>query len=515
MNAHLGQTPLLQVNGLSKTFGVETVVDRVDLVIQAGMIHALVGQNGSGKSTLIKLLTGYHQPDNEPTASARFNGELVSLDDRSKSGWRRHLHVIHQDLGLVDGLSALENLALDRGYETGRFFNIRWARERRRAAETLERFGMMRDVNSRVEELLPRERAAVAIARAVGTLGTGEPAVLILDEPTATMDDDDAYRVFDAMREAAASGCGILFVSHRLGDIAQVADDVTAIRDGSVTGTREVEGLKEADLVELIVGRKPGDFYTTAPSAAKGRRDIALSVSNLRTEVLDNVSLELRQGEVVGVAGLDGSGRDRLLEALFGEEVVLGGSVSVNGSPSLVKSPHDAMKRGIAFVPGDLRSKGYIHGFNVRENLSLTDLGPFVQKARAIRTGAERAEAEAWIARLSLRPSDPEFDVHLMSGGNAQKVVIAKWLRRRPAVLLLQEPTAGVDIEAKHAIYELVAQAALANTAILLSSSDWRELSEVCDRVLVMQDGRLKTELSGPALTADSIADTCLIRKAS
>lgn len=504
------EVALIDIRSLSKSFPGQVALSDVSMQVMPGQIHALVGQNGSGKSTLIKILAGYHQPD--PGAEVLMRGRPVDVANLSPSE-RSHLHVMHQDLGLVPTLSIVENLALGRGYDTGFGGRINWRRERVRVKQMLAEFGVDADPRVRVGSLPAAEQSIVALVRAlqdwerddVGgrSQGLDLRRVLVLDEPTASLPRLEVDRLFAAVRRVAQRGGGVVFVSHRLDEIFELADYVTVLRDGKVVGSQPMRDLDQARLIELIVGRPVDDLYAAPPEP---KSEVALEVTDLAGDDVVDVDLAVRRGEIVGVAGLVGSGRDELASLLFGAKRVVRGEVRVNGRA--VSDPRSAINSGVALVPADRKSDGCIPAHTVRENVMLPRLGPFGRWW--LRRGAEHRAAEEWVAKVELRPADPERPISTLSGGNQQKAVLARWMRTEPRVLVLDEPTQGVDVGAKASIYELLSSAAADGTAVVMCSSDAEELAHVCDRVLVMRGGRVATELSGASLTSDRIVQEIL-----
>ena len=494
------QQPLIDIESLSKSFPGQVALNNVSMQILPGQIHALVGQNGSGKSTLIKILAGYHQPD--PGAIVRLHGEAVDIGSLNPHE-RAHLHVMHQDLGLVGSLTIMENLALGRGYQTGFGGRIRWATEAARVRALLAEFDVHADPRTRVQALAPADRAIVALIRALQDWGDGEWGVLVLDEPTASLPKPEVDRLFAAVRRVAQRGGGVIFVSHRLDEVFDLADYVTVLRDGKVVGSQSLKELDQARLIELIVGRAVDDLYTAPPEP---KADVAVQAEHLAGDNLIDLDLTVRRGEVVGIAGLVGSGRDELASLLFGAKRPVRGEVRIAGRT--VGGPRSAIIAGMALVPADRKGLGCIPDHTVRENVVLPRLGPFGRYW--LRRSAERSEAARWVTEVDVRPADPERRIITLSGGNQQKAVLARWLRTSPSVLVLDEPTQGVDVGAKASIYELLAKSAEDGTAVIMCSSDSEELAHVCDRVLVLRGGRVATELSGGSLTSDRIVQEIL-----
>ncbi|MEQ8718003.1 MAG: sugar ABC transporter ATP-binding protein [Acidimicrobiales bacterium] len=489
--------PVLEVGSLSKTFPGQVALSAANLTAYAGEVHALVGQNGSGKSTFIKILAGYHRPD--PGAVVKIRGHEVDLESLGDED-RRHLHVMHQDLGLVPTMSIIENLALGRGFHTAVGGRIAWRAEARRARQLLAEFGVDIDPRRPVSTLAAAEKAIVALVRALQDWEEGDWGILVLDEPTASLPRPEVERLFAAVRTVAERGAAVIFVSHRLEEVFEIADRVTVLRDGVVVGHAMADELDHDSLVELIVGRAVESLYSR-PSTAPG--EAVLTVRDLWGEETEGVDFDVRKGEILGIAGLVGSGRDEIPSLLVGGSRRARGSVQIDGD-TVDGEPRIALVSGMSLVPADRKTLATIPSHTIRENISLPRLGPLGRFWLSTRT--ERAEARAWIDRFELRPPDPDRPLSSLSGGNQQKAVLAKILRTNPAVMVLDEPTQGVDVGAKAAIYDILATTASDGTAIVLASSDAEELANVCDRVLITRNGRVAAELSGDDLNHDRIA---------
>ena len=492
--------PLLRVSGMSKTFPGLKALDDLALDVHAGEIVAVVGHNGSGKSTLVKILAGFHQADPGATVEVRdADGQLRGGGDPGED-----LHFIHQDLGLIDMLSTVENLGLGRTAGGRDLAPLRGAAERRHAQQLIARFGARFDPTVSVRSLSPAERAIVAIARALDGW-TRPDNVLVLDEPTTAFHGDEVQVLFEALRRIARDGAGIVFISHRLEEVLGLADRVVVLRDGQVVADEPVSRLDHDRMVELIAGRAVAEVKVTERATTATP---VLRVSGLRGQEVADLSLTLGAGEIVGVSGLLGSGREALSRLLFGAEHRVGGEVEVCGQPLPPDNTRAAIELGMAFLPADRRRSGAVMDMNVRENLTLPLMKPLRRAFGRLDRTAEQAQAHHWIATVGLLPPEPERPFKLLSGGNQQKVVLAKWLRTRPRVMLLDEPTQGVDVGAKAAIYELIAAAAHDGAAVLICSSDTEELVLLCDRVLVLEGGRRSTEIP-----RESLSEARLVRE--
>jgi ABC-type sugar transport system ATPase subunit len=487
--------PLLQVRGLSKSFPGLLALDGVSLSVGSGEIVALVGQNGSGKSTLVKILAGVHQADP--------GGEVILGEGE---GAVAGLHFIHQDLGLVGSLSTVENLDLDHQLGRTALMPTRVRAEARHAEQLIAGFGGSFDVRAPVDSLSAAERAIVAIARALDGW-EHDRNVLILDEPTASLHGDEVQKLFVAVRRVAERGAGVVFISHRLEEVIELADRVLALRDGRLIADVPRGGFDHDDLVAMIAGQ------IAAAKTDDGLRragETAMRVRGLSGPTIAPLDLELRAGEILGVSGVLGSGREEIASILFGAAPGTVDELEVDGTEVGPLDPRRAIGAGVAYVPGDRRRRGAVMTMSARENMTLPHLRPLRRAIGWLDSGSERREVARWIAAVDVLPAEPERALELFSGGNQQKVVLAKWLRNDPKVLLMDGPTEGVDVGAKAGIFELIANAAAAGAGILICSADEKELALICDRVLVMRAGEVVAEVSGPDLSEAALVRASL-----
>ena len=494
-----GPADLLTIRRLSKTYPGQVALRDAALTVRAGEVHAIVGQNGSGKSTLIKLLGGYVKAD---------HGARVLVDAQPVDLWsapadvRRRIRIVHQDLGLVPTLSAVENLGLGQGWTTGAFGRIAWNAEVERAQRELLRFGLAPDVRRPVALLTAAERAAIAIVRALRDWEPGERGILVLDEPTASLNRNEVDALFREIRRVAAEGAGVVFVSHILDEVLGLADRVTVLRDGEVVAAGvPTQDLSQARLVELIVGRSVAQLYSRS-STARSRVPM-LEVVGVSGITLRNVNITVHVGEVVGVAGLVGSGRDEIAACVFGASPRFAGRVLVN-KEKVFAAPRDAINAGMALVPADRKNLGLVPEDRLVEHVPLPRYGP-LQRGGRLRHRTVRAEVTDWVKRLDVQPPMIGRRMEKFSGGNQQKAVLARWLRTEPTVLLLDEPTQGVDVGAKEGIYRTISEAAEKGMAVMVTSSDAEELVHICDRVFVLRGGMVAAELTGTTLTEDRV----------
>jgi ribose transport system ATP-binding protein len=495
---------LLEAHGISKTFGDVKVLQEVDVLIQPGEVAALVGHNGSGKSTLIKILAGFHSPD-APTLG-RVDGDPFKLGNY-ESAHAAGLRFVHQDLGLADSLDAVDNLAMVADYPRRRGIRtIAWRHARRRATRILSSLGYDIPVNTPVGKLSQVERTGIAIARGLQDW-PGAAKVIVLDEPTATMPAAEAARLFDVVHRLREQGLGVLYVTHHLDEVIQMADSVTVLRDGRQIVTRPVAGLSHAEIVELMLGRQLAAAAEESQHVVAASAQAVLKVEHLSTGVLRDISLTVQRGETVGVAGITGSGHHELLEAIAGA-VQRKGSVEVAGTAVPPNRPHRAVRAGLAFVPDDRQRNSIVPGFDLQANMTASGVREFVRRG-LLSMRAEQSEAMHWIDQLDVRPADPQAQITALSGGNQQKAVVGRWLRRSPKVMVLIEPTQGVDVGARASIYAALKRALEAG-GVLLSSSDADELAALCDRVLILRRGRLIGELSRSDVSAEVIESMVL-----
>jgi ribose transport system ATP-binding protein len=499
MNAnHADDSPAVRIEGLTKAFPGTLALDHVDLEIRRGEVHALVGHNGSGKSTLIKTLAGLHHQD-EGTISILGGPprEIGSTAVARELG----LRFVHQDLGMIEQLSAVENLALGRGFETGFAGRIRWSREVAAAQRRLAELGYRIDVRRPVGELSAAQQAGLAIARAISDWE--KACLLVVDEPTAALPRAETQGLFDAIDRARGKGLGVLYVSHRLEEVFLISDRVTVLRDGKKVGTRLTSDLDKDELIEMMLGGE--QLAAHAKRRTDRNRSGMLVAKELSGAVIKDLDIDVAGGEVVGVAGLTGSGREELLRLIFGAQP-REGEVHIDGDLLKPDDPRAAMRSGVSMVPADRHGDGSIEPLSVRFNMTLTDLGRNTNRFGAVRGRKERAEVKEWVERLDIKPPRVDNDFPLLSGGNQQKVVMAKWLRLKPKVLLLDEPTQGVDVHSKAVLHNLAREAASDGAAVVIASSDDEELVDVCDRVIILRDGRIAGELEDPAMSLDAIS---------
>lgn len=496
--------PIVTIKGLSKTFGSTTVLSNVDLSVRPGEIHGLVGHNGSGKSTLIKILAGYHDPD--PGGELEVRGEPVSLPLRH--GEHRDLGIafVHQDLGLVETLSVLENLRLGRYQLTGKVPRISWRQERRIGEQLLERFGIPVRPDADLRGVQDVDRALIAIARAVSDIELiDKPGLLVLDEPTVYLPGESVQALFRTMRSVAARGHGIIFVAHQLNEVLQISDEVTVLREGRVAGQLPTRDASHETLVNLIVGRNLGNLYPAA-SGNPDRRDVLAEAESLSGGLVRSFSATLLEGEILGVTGLLGMGSEDIPYLLYGALPAESGQLRWQGTaiPGKRISPVRSLRSGVVLVPANRLRDGVIPSMTVGENVGQAVLRRN-KRGGLLRLRALAAQVGQTLRAFDVRPAAPGTPMNTLSGGNQQKALIGKWLQVEPRLLLMHEPTQGVDIRARQEIFSYIAAAAAAGTTVLVASSEYEDLVGLCHRVLVFRDGRVEQELSGPGLTESEL----------
>lgn len=497
--------PRLKVDAVSKTFGRNRVLRDVSLRVDAGEIHALIGQNGSGKSTLAKLLTGLYSPD--PGAQIEIDGTPLRLPVRPTEARARGVAVVHQSLGLVAEMSVLENMRVGR-LHAGRFSRrIRWAAEREAASEVFERLERHVSLDTRVGALSEEERATVAIARALQDAAPGS-GLIIFDESTRALSRRSLEHFYEMLGDIVAGGTSALVITHRLEEVIDAADRVSVLRDGAlVEAGRKVIGLDESELAAMMLGRVLGQVSTGGGGSPRHDLPPAASLREISVSALDGVSLDIAPGEIVGVTGLADSGYDELPYLLAGAARAGTGRLEIGQRQIDLHrfDPAAAISAGVALVPADRERDGLAHDMTVLENASVPGTSARNTSFKPIARNDELAAMAPWLTRLELRPPDPRTVVGKLSGGNQQKVVLAKWLARTPTLLALHEPTQAVDVGAREIIVNAVKEAAAGGCAVLVAGGDENELSMLCDRILILADGRVVREMPGPCAPDDIV----------
>ena len=478
--------------GLGKQFNGQWVLRDFSLKVSPGEVLGLVGENGSGKSTLVKILSGVHSPD---AGQVLLAGEEVSPHSAGVA-------VIHQDLGLSEDMSVMENLGISSGYGARLFAPISFRSERRRCQELLKNLGSQLRLDTLVADLTPAARSAIAVARSSRALGAeGRCRLLILDEPTAYLGRQDADRVLTLVRAAAEGGVGVIFISHDLDEVARACDRIVVIRDGLLVDDMDRASATTDRVIESMLGR-PLDRFYPAPEGRSG--DTILTLDHVTGGHVRDVSLDVKRGEVLGITGLVGSGYEDLPYLLAGLIPSASGDALLDGRHVLGIGIKALLKLGVAIVPANRqRDGGWMDG-SAQENVSLLRIRSFFRWP-SLRPRLEKADSLAKMKQFGVRPLAPNRKLGAFSGGNQQKLVMAKWLSLSPRVMLLDEPTQGVDAGARRDILELVAEAARQGNAVAIFSSDCEQLAEVCDRIAIIVNGELRYILPGSEATESRI----------
>jgi len=499
--------PRLALRNLSKSFGGTQALRGVDLDVFPGEVHGLLGENGSGKSTLIKVLAGFHEPD---AGDLLVDGEPVRLPLSTGQFRQLGMSFVHQDLGLVESLSVLENLRVADIASSRSRFGISWRSERVRADKTFESYGVRLDPGATVATLKPVERALLAIVRAIEEIravGRGH-GLLILDEPTVFLPKEGVERLFSLIRDAAASGTAVLFVSHDLDEVREITNRVTVLRDGALVGTVETAETGETAFVEMIIGRRLAALGEVH-HADRTEQRVGVAVEGLNGPNVRDVSFEMHEGEVVGLTGLLGSGFEEVPHLLYGARQARTGLLTIHDSPiDLTRlTPAGAIAAGMALIPADRKTDGSVGSLPVDENVALSVLDRYFNGVILDRRRMRR-ETGTLMREFDVRPNDPSLPYGALSGGNQQKALLAKWFQTEPRLLLLDEPTQGVDVGARQQIYELIRTAAQERGMhVLCASSDYEQLASLCDRVLVFGRGRIWRQLVGAEVTKERIIE--------
>jgi ABC-type sugar transport system ATPase subunit len=496
---------VLEVIGVGKRFGDSQVLSDVSFALHAGETIGLVGENGAGKSTLIRMLSGALEPD---YGEIRIDGAPTALHQPS-AAQHAGIATVFQEFNLFNTLSVAENLFLgDYRYRSG---VISWPAMRRDAEDFLSSFGLTLDVRQKVGALSVASKQLLEIAKAIRS----KARVVILDEPTAVLGDSDVERLFEVMREMHARGVAMIFVSHRLNEVLDICDHYVVLRDGTLVDRGRTPDTNHDDLVTKMVGRELSlDRHRPARPAGGPPDQEVLRVERLnRSGVLKDINLSVQAGEIVGVAGLRGAGRTELARAIFGADPVSSGQIFVHGRPVRIPSPRAAVRLGLGLVPEERGSQGLFKQLSTIDNIPIARQA--ASHSRLIRPRSERTKAREYVRRLAMRVPNLGGPVGRLSGGNQQKVVLAKWLEADVRLLILDEPTRGVDIGAKEEIYGVIRELSAQGVGILLISSELPEILALSDRILVMHEGAITAELNGPSATEEQIMTAAVGRVAA
>lgn len=491
---------LLKLEDIEKSFPGVKALDGVNLTVTSGRVMALMGENGAGKSTLMKVLTGIYKRD---AGTLTYLGKKTDFKGPAQSQ-AAGISIIHQELNLLPELSIAENIFLGRE-KTGAFGNIRWSEMYSEADALLARLGVSHSSKTRLGDLGIGEQQMVEIAKALSF----ESRVIIMDEPTDALTDTETKALFSVINELRDQDYGIVYISHRLKEIFEICDDVTVLRDGKFIAEMQVADITEDTLIELMVGRKLEDQY---PRIAVQKGNVSLETEKLSADGVKEVCINVCEGEIVGVAGLMGAGRTELMKAIFGANPVTGGCLSICGRKMNIRTPKDALEAGIAFISEDRKTDGLVLGLSVKQNMTLSALKHFSHTTGHLHHTKERGAVDEYIDAFNIKTPSRSQTVGNLSGGNQQKIAIAKGLMTRPRVLILDEPTRGVDVGAKKEIYQLINKFKAEGMSIILVSSDMPEILGMSDRIIVMHEGCISGEFTAAEANQENIM-ACAVGK--
>ncbi|WP_299093809.1 sugar ABC transporter ATP-binding protein [uncultured Metabacillus sp.] len=501
-NRQIHKLPVLSLEGISKTFSGVKVLNNVRMELYPGEVHALMGENGAGKSTFMKILAGIHSPDHDG-GSIYFKGQPIAWKDPVDAR-NRGISVIHQELNLSPNLTISENILMGSTFPRNRLGMVKWDEVHERAQLVLDSMGSNLNPRQLVSTLSVAQQQMVEIARALSF----QAEVLIMDEPTASLTDKEIVMLFKIIEDLKRQGVAIVYISHRMDEIFKISNRFTVLRDGEWIASGPIEETNPNHLVKLMVGRDLKDLFNRTKASESTLSYGAAPVLELKNvsdnTIVKDVSFNIYPGEIVGLAGLVGAGRTELVRALFGASELKSGEIYVDGKAVNIKSPIDAIANGIAHVPESRKEQGLFLSMSVKENLLMAELKKH-SKSGVVRWKQVHVSADQYIKDLNIKIASPDQQVSHLSGGNQQKVVIAKWLSIAPKVLLLDEPTRGVDIGAKTEIHKIISKLADEGLAVLVISSELPEVLGISDRILVMCEGRLTGELSRKEATQEKI----------
>lgn len=500
MNMHTTTEPKITLEGITKTFPGVRALHKVALELYPGQVTALIGENGAGKSTLVKTMTGIYQPDE---GEIRIDGEVASLAS-PHAAFRRGITAIHQETVLFDELSVAENIFLGHSPKTV-FKTIDWRSMQSRARTLLKEIGASHIVpEARLKDLSIANKHLVAVARALSI----DADIVIMDEPTASLSFKEIEDLFELIELLKRNGKAILFISHKFDEIYRIADRYTVFRDGEMVGSGSLDDTSQDEIVRMMVGRSVDQVF---PKKQVELGDEVLRVSGYchPTEFAD-IRFTLRKGEILGFYGLVGAGRSEVMQALFGVTRPSKGAIRISGEIAVIRSPADAVSRGIVYVPEDRGKQGAVLGLPIFQNVTLPSLSK-TSKNSFLRLAEEFSLARQYTERLDLRAASLDQDIAELSGGNQQKVVVAKWLATKPRVIILDEPTKGIDIGSKAAVHEFMGELAAQGLAVIMVSSELPEIMGMSDRIIVMREGRIEAELEN----SEDLKAEVLVRAAS
>lgn len=485
--------PYIELQNIHKTFPGVYALKHVSLSIYPGEVHGLVGENGAGKSTLIKVIAGYHQPNEGEYFIEGKSADIHNPNDAILSG----IVVVYQELNVVDSLSVAENIFYGRLPRTT-FGRVRWKELYKNTDEILKSLGLDIDPKRKVGYLSIAQKQLVEIARSISM----NPKIIIMDEPTSALAPAEIEKIMDIVKKLKEQQVGVLYISHKLDEIMEICDRVTVLRDGEFIECIGKDEVNETKLINLMVGRKLDEMYARDNCA---RKDIALNVSHLSTDKVRDVSFYVRKGEIVGFSGLMGAGRTELAKGIYGEDIRRAGTIEIFGDPLQKNSKEKAVKMGMGFIPEDRKDEGILPNLSVGKNTTISSMGSYASGG-IIRRSRETKIADQMIADLHIKTPDRDQLIVNLSGGNQQKVLIARWLSKENLkILIVDEPTRGIDVGAKEEIYNLLDELAKKGLAVIVMSSEMQEILGVCDRIYVMRAGKIVKEYSAGDATQEKL----------
>lgn len=492
--------PLLQMEGISKAFPGVKALENVSFSVARGQVHGLLGENGAGKSTLMKILSGAYTPD---VGSISFDGQPLRLRNPHHAQ-QVGIVTIYQEFNLFPTLTVAENIFI--GREPGRVGTVSWRAMRQQTKSLTDRLGVNLDPMARVRNLSIAEQQMVEIARALSM----ESRLIIMDEPTAALSETEIKRLFEIVRGLKASGISVIFITHHLDEVHQICDRVTVLRDGQLVGTCAADAVTVDDIIRMMVGYSAAEFFRR--EQAYTADEVVLRVSGLHSAPssrsairLQGITFEVRRGEILGIAGLVGAGRTEIARAIFGADKFAAGRIEIGGQSTPVHSPQDAIRHKMGLIPEDRKKQALFAFMSVRENVTIVILKKLLRWLGFVRQGAERAILAEYQSRLHIRMAHAEQRIANLSGGNQQKAIIARWLVSKPQVLIVDEPTRGIDVAAKSEVHQLLDELAREGIAIIMISSELMEILSMADRIITVRQGRITGEFSRHEATEEKL----------
>jgi len=476
------QNSYIKMQNICKSFSGVKVLDNVNLEIQKGTVHAIVGENGAGKSTLMKILSGIYQAD---SGEVYINGEKIHLND-AKDALQHGISFVHQELSMIPGMTITQNFFL--GSEIQRHFFLNKKEMDKKAKQALASFGLKVSTHTPVDTLSVAQQQLVEIARAISF----DAKIIIMDEPTASLTNSEIKALFEQINRLKSMDITIIFISHKIDELFQICDGMTVLRDGKFIASKSVNELTKSDVINMMVGREMGKIF---PEHEVQGQKIVFSAKNLINKKLHDISFDLKQGEILGLAGLVGAGRTELAQAIYGIDYLVKGKLYIDGKEISQKSPRQAIKNGFALVPEDRKVNGLVLRQSVRYNITLAIIDR-IYKFFIKNKELERKTLDNYFEKLSIKSNGFEQDCESLSGGNQQKVVFAKNLATDPKIIILDEPTRGIDVGAKSEIYNIIVDLTKKGMSVILISSEMEEILSLSDRVLIMHEGELMKEMA-------------------